>query len=76
MSNLNYLHVILFVMEIINVLTDSVLLVLYILTSKSMAMDRICEAMFVEFSIVVVDVMYVYRSLTYLLHGAESFLRS
>jgi hypothetical protein len=50
-------------MEIINVLTDSVLLVLHSSTFKSMAMDRICEVMSVEFVIVVLDVMDINGSL-------------
>jgi hypothetical protein len=56
MNNWNYLRVILFVMEIINVLTGFIFLVLYISTFKSMAVDRICEVMSVEFSFVVVEV--------------------
>ena len=61
--------VILFVMEIINILTDSILLVLHISTFKSMAMNR----MSVEFSIVVVEVMHINRSLTYSMEQCPSW---
>jgi len=60
--------VILFVMEIINVLTDSILLVLHISTFKSMAMNR----MSVEFSIMVAEVMHINRSLTYSMEQSPS----
>jgi len=63
MNGWNYLRVILFVMEIINALTDSILRVLYISTFENMAKDRICEVMSVEFSILVVEIMHIRGSL-------------